>query len=106
MTPADPLVFEKREELGEVIRSCAGLWIEAVAPEPYATRGGEVKITTTLVTRSDFQMRVESVAVSSAGADVTRAELKNNEPLTRETVRRVPTDADYSQPYWLREEPR
>src|SRR3954470_9160574 len=26
--PADSLVFEKREELGEVIRACAGLWIE------------------------------------------------------------------------------
>jgi LmbE family N-acetylglucosaminyl deacetylase len=105
-TPADPLVFEKREELGEVIRACAGLWIEAVAPEPYATPGGEVKVTTTLVNRSDFPMKFESVGVSSAGADVTRAELKNNEPLTRETVRRVPPDADYSQPYWLREEPR
>src|SRR4051812_747802 len=105
-TPADPLVFEKRKELGEVIRACAGLWIEAVAPEPYATPGGEVKVTTTLVNRSDFPMKFESVGVSSAGADVTRAELKNNEPLTRETIRRVPPGADYSQPYWLREEPR
>jgi LmbE family N-acetylglucosaminyl deacetylase len=105
-TPADPLVFEKRKELGEVIRACAGLWIEATASDPYVTPGGEVKVTTTLVNRSDFPLKFESVGVSSAGADVTRAELKNNEPLTRETTRRVPPDAEYSQPYWLREEPR
>jgi LmbE family N-acetylglucosaminyl deacetylase len=105
-TPADPLVFEKRKELGEVIRACAGLWIEAVAAEPYVTPGGEVKVTTTVVNRSDFPLKLESVGASSAGVDVTRAELKNNEPLTRETTRRVPPDANYSQPYWLREPPR
>jgi LmbE family N-acetylglucosaminyl deacetylase len=105
-TPADPLVFEKRRELGEVIRACAGLWIEATAAEPYVTPGGEVKVTTTVVNRSGFPLKFETVGVSSAGADIFRDELKNNEPLTRETTRRVPTDADYSQPYWLREEPR
>ena len=105
-TPADPLVYEKRRELGEVIRACAGLWIEAVAPEPYVTPGGEVKVTTTIVNRSGFPLKSETVGVSSAGADTLRAELKNNEPLTREATRRVPPDASYSQPYWLREEPR
>jgi LmbE family N-acetylglucosaminyl deacetylase len=105
-TPADPLVFEKREELGEVIRACAGLWIDAVASDPYVTPGGEVKVTTTLVNRSDFPLKLESVGVSSAGADVLRAELKNNEPFTRETTRPVPPGEYYSQPYWLREEPR
>jgi LmbE family N-acetylglucosaminyl deacetylase len=105
-TPADPLVFEKRKELGEVIRACAGLWIEAVAAEPYVTPGGEVKVTTTVVNRSDFPLKFENVGASSTGVDIFREELKNNQPFTRETTRRVPTDADYSQPYWLREEPR
>ncbi|HKG12959.1 MAG TPA: PIG-L family deacetylase [Pyrinomonadaceae bacterium] len=105
-TPADPLVFEKRRELGEVIRACAGLWVEAVAPEPYVTPGGEVKVTLTLVNRSDFPLAAETVGVSSAGADLLRAELKNNQPFTRELTRRAPTGDSYSQPYWLREEPR
>src|SRR5215212_4614961 len=72
-TPADPLVFEKRRELAEVIRACAGLWIEAVAPEPYATPGGEVKVTTTVVNRSNFPLKVETVGASSAGVDVMLA---------------------------------
>lgn len=104
--PADPLVYDKRDELGEVIRACAGLWIEAVASDPYATPGGDVKITTTVLNRSDFPLKLETVGASSAGVDIFRTDLKNNEPVTRETVRHVPSDASYSQPYWLREEPR
>lgn len=104
-TPADPLVFEKRRELGEVIRACAGLWVEAVAAEPYVTPDAELKVTTTVLNRSDFPLKFEIVGASSAGVDVRLEELKNNQPVTRETVRRVPSDANYSQPYWLREEP-
>src|ERR671932_1018967 len=50
--------------------------------------GGEVKVTTTVVNRSDFPLKLQSVGVTSAGADVTREELKNNQPVTRETTRR------------------
>ncbi|HEX8685153.1 MAG TPA: PIG-L family deacetylase, partial [Pyrinomonadaceae bacterium] len=100
-----PLAESKRETLVGVILACAGLWVEATAAEPYATPGAEVKVTTTLVKRTDYPVRFESVGVSSAGADLTRAELKNNQPLTRERTVRVPADAAYSQPYWLREEP-
>ncbi|HZT57387.1 MAG TPA: PIG-L family deacetylase [Pyrinomonadaceae bacterium] len=101
--PADPWVYEKRDKVGEVIRACAGLWIEAVASDPYVTPGGQVKITTTVVNRSDFPLKLEEVGASSAGVDVTRVELKNNQPLTREVTRPAPTDL--SQPYWLRDEP-
>jgi LmbE family N-acetylglucosaminyl deacetylase len=101
----EPLVEAKRASLDEVIRSAAGLWIEATAADPYVTPGGEVKVTTTVVNRSGYPLKFETVGVSSAGADVLRAELKNNQPLTRERTLRVLADAAYSQPYWLREEP-
>src|SRR3712207_4951473 len=54
-TPADPLVFEKRRELGEVIRACAGLWMEATASEPYLTPGGSVKVTRSEEHTSELQ---------------------------------------------------
>jgi LmbE family N-acetylglucosaminyl deacetylase len=101
----EPLLGAKRAALDEVIRACAGLWVEATAADPYATPGAEVKVTTTLVNRSGFPVRFEGVGVSSAGADVARDELKNNQPLARETTLRVPPGAEYSQPYWLRDEP-
>ncbi|HEX8719068.1 MAG TPA: PIG-L family deacetylase [Pyrinomonadaceae bacterium] len=96
----EPLVASKRAALDEVVRAAAGLWVEATAAEPYVTPGAEAKVTTTLVKRTDFPVRFES-----AGAEAARAELKNNQPLSRERALRVPADSAYSQPYWLREEP-
>ncbi|HEX8283815.1 MAG TPA: PIG-L family deacetylase [Pyrinomonadaceae bacterium] len=101
----DPLVGAKREELLRVMLACAGLWVEAVAAEPYVVQGGEVKVTTTLVNRSGFPLRLEKAGASSAGADILRAELKRNQPLASDANMRVPPEAPYSQPYWLREEP-
>ena len=102
-TPADPLVSEKRRELGEVIRACAGLWVEATAPEPYVTPGAPVKVTTTLVNRSDFPLRLVGLGPPGAGPAQAGDELRNNRPVSREVTR--PAPADYSQAYWLREGP-
>lgn len=100
-----PLAEAKMDELLAVIYHCAGLWVEAAAAEPYVTPGGEVKVTTTVIKRSDFPVRIETVGASSAGADLLRTELKNNQPFTKERTLRVPPATAYSQPYWLREEP-
>src|SRR5215213_5459462 len=78
----DPLFEAKREELLRVMLACAGLWVEALAAEPYVVPGGEVKVTTTLVNRSGFPLRLEKVGVSSAGADILSAGLKQNQPFT------------------------
>ena len=105
LAPEEPLAIAKLTALDEVIRSAAGLWIEATAADPYVTPGGEVKVATTVVNRSGYPTQVERVGASSAGVDILRAELKSNQPFTRETTLRVQPDAPYSQPYWLREEP-
>lgn len=109
------LIEEKRRELINVIRSCAGLWVEAVAAEPLTTQGGDVRVTSTLVNRSDYPLRLVSAFVSaqsimiptgtgSAGQTINK-ELKNNEPVQSESVVRVLEGPQVSQPYWLREAP-
>jgi LmbE family N-acetylglucosaminyl deacetylase len=100
----DPLLEAKRAELSSVIRACAGLWAEAIAADPLATPGADVRVNVTLVNRSDFPLRL--LQVSGAGGRGLRevnAELKNNQPLTTELVATAPRD--YAQPYWLRAEP-
>jgi len=99
------LVEVKRRELLDVIRACSGLWIEAIAADPYVAPGGELKLTTTLVNRSDFPLRLESIGLPFGNATrAVNAELKNNQPLPTELVVRVPEAAELSQPYWLRDE--
>jgi LmbE family N-acetylglucosaminyl deacetylase len=104
--PRDPWVEVKREELLDVIRACSGLWIEAVAAEPFTTPGGEARLTATLVNRSDFPLRLESIGLPYGGAPHSSgAELKTNQPLSIELAVRVPEDAELSQPFWLRDAP-
>jgi LmbE family N-acetylglucosaminyl deacetylase len=108
-TPADPLGFVKRRDIAEVIRACAGLWMEATASEPYVTPGAAVKVTTTLVNRSDFPIRLADLSYVEPGGAArlhdagAGDELKNNQPVTRELTAKAPPE--YSQPYWLSEEP-
>jgi LmbE family N-acetylglucosaminyl deacetylase len=99
----DPLLEAKREQLSSVIRSCAGLWAEAVAAEAYATPGADVRVNVTLVNRSDFPLRLERIEADGGKPREVGAELKNNQPSTTEVTATAPKE--YGQPYWLRKEP-
>ncbi len=99
----DSLLEAKREQLSAVIRSCAGLWAEAVADEPYATPGAPVKVKLTLVNRSEFPLLFVLATTPGASLRGESVQLKNNRPLTAEIISTAPQD--YSQPYWLRKEP-
>ncbi|HKQ59203.1 MAG TPA: PIG-L family deacetylase [Candidatus Eisenbacteria bacterium] len=59
--PDEPIVEKKRAELLEVIRSCAGLWLEATALRPYASPGARIDVVTSALNRSDLAMRLEGV---------------------------------------------
>ncbi|MGH9901177.1 MAG: hypothetical protein ACRD68_04975, partial [Pyrinomonadaceae bacterium] len=105
LSAEDVWVGVKRRELLDAIRACSGLWVEVVAAEPFATPGGEVRLTTTLVNRSDHPFRLESITVPGTAPRAVHAELKNNQPLQTQITFRIPEDAAPSQPYWLREAP-
>ncbi|MBA3322639.1 MAG: PIG-L family deacetylase [Pyrinomonadaceae bacterium] len=105
--PSDhPLVNVKRQEMLDLIRACSGLWIEAIAAEAFVVPGGEMRVTTTLVNRSDFPLRLESVGLPFGNAPrAVNVELKSNQPLSTEVSVRVPETAEFSHPYWLRQNP-
>jgi LmbE family N-acetylglucosaminyl deacetylase len=96
----------KKRELLEIIRSCAGLWLDTAANDYSAAPGDEIGVTTTVINRSDYPLTLRSIAFpgldpgSSPGLP-----LANNEPRTVETKLRVPRDFPISQPFWLREAP-
>ncbi len=98
----DPLVAHKRIEMREVIRACAGLWLEAIAGSASAPQGGEMSITWTAINRSGSPISLKRVAMEPGGAQESiDAELQNNVPLTRQGRLVVPAGAPYTQPYWL-----
>ena len=94
----------KRDELLEVIRSCAGVWIEAVAADPAAVPGGSVKVSTMILNRSRFPMKLASVDVTGAPAG-SGGELKFNEPLRADVTMTLPAGQPLTNPYWLASPP-
>ncbi|MGZ5380304.1 MAG: PIG-L family deacetylase [Thermoanaerobaculia bacterium] len=102
---ADPLLARKRRDIADAIRACLGLWVEAVASEPYAAPGASVKVATMILNRSSRPATLESVSVTYAAAPGGGGALAPNEPLRREISLTLPGDIDTTQPYWLRERP-
>ncbi|MEE9168222.1 MAG: PIG-L family deacetylase [bacterium] len=94
-------VKQKKKELLEVIRSSAGLWLEAIAEDFSATPGGQINITASVVNRSDFPIRLESISFPFQSAINSNEDLKNNQPYEVRSGIVLPEDAEHTQPYWL-----
>ncbi|MCW8814327.1 MAG: PIG-L family deacetylase [Chlorobium sp.] len=95
----------KLKELIDVIKSCAGIWLEAITDENLASPGSELTVKTGLVNRSDFPMTLKSVQVDYQINDST-LNSKLIEGVMISVARKIliPEDAEYSQPYWLKNE--
>jgi LmbE family N-acetylglucosaminyl deacetylase len=102
--PDSPFKAQKRADLENVIAACAGLFADAVAADPTVVPGGELKLTVTALNRGRASLSLRSVRVLGEEIQVGKA-LEQNQPWSLEKALRVPGDAPFSNPYWLREEP-
>lgn len=133
--PDDPLVRVKRLELENVMRSCAGLWIDALAETPTVSPGDTLRITITAIGRTPAPLTLTRVelpfgahafhalpappaapaspgaapprlqADSSAPADSVARTLVAQRPSVSLASMVLPTDLPFTQPFWLRERP-
>jgi LmbE family N-acetylglucosaminyl deacetylase len=102
--PQNCWVEIKKKELREIIKSCAGLWMEAIAEDYSAAPGDEISLKTTIVNRSDTKFKIEKIEFPAADSDsLIDKELNNNQPLTIGSKIKIPTSYKISQPYWLEE---
>ena len=100
----DPWIAIKRGELENVIRSCAGLWIEAMAAKPEAAPGSEVRVATAAIQRNATPLVLETIEFPfGAGVHDAPRTLGLNVAATDTAAVRLPADLPISQPYWLRQ---
>ena len=98
-------VKEKKKELFEVIRSCAGIFIEADASDYTVSPGDGLSVRSSIINRSNFPFQLEKVEVTDQTNTVyENSELKNEKLLPVNLTCKIPENAEYSQPYWLRKE--
>jgi len=104
--PPDEWVDVKRQELLDVLRDCAGLWVEAIAADETAAPGTAVRLDLTALLRSDLPWVLENVRVPYQTEVIeVRKPLTPNQPLRVEASIRIPADVPPAQPYWLRVPP-
>jgi len=88
----------KTEEIKEIIASCSGLYLEAVADVQSATRGSMLKVKWEAINRCTVPMELVSVAGTT-----TPVALDNNVDQSGEAEVRIPEKSAYTSPYWLAE---
>ena len=95
----------KKNELLNVIKSCSGIWVEAVTDENLLCPGSEIIVKTGFVNRSDVPITLKSIHVDYQVKDSTLDyNLTNGELVSVERKISIPDSVAYSQPYWLKEE--
>jgi LmbE family N-acetylglucosaminyl deacetylase len=102
----DPWVSFKKEKLTHIILACAGAWIDAATPDNSAIPGGDVKLTATIINRSAYPFVLERIIMPFGGTDtLVQSKLETNRPLRSNFTVKLPEDINYTQPYWLIEQP-
>lgn len=95
----------KTTDLLNVIRSCAGIWAEAITEENFLSPGTESLVKTGFVVRSDAPIILNSINIDYQTSDSSlNSRLVNGEMISVERKILIPPDAEYCQPYWLKDE--
>src|SRR5206468_2208905 len=94
---------EKKAELDKIIAACLGLHVEASTATEAFTPGQTAKIKLEAINRSDVPVTLQEIRFPNSGdSNKIDATLPSNELVTKDLSCRIPDDAPYSQPYWLR----
>jgi LmbE family N-acetylglucosaminyl deacetylase len=104
--PESYWTVQKEKELRDVIRSCAGLWLEAIADAYTVIPGQDLKVTATVINRAGFPFIFKKIEVPGESKVVeVQQSLQKDIPSQQEFSMKITRD-QYSQPYWLREKPQ
>ncbi|MBW7841228.1 MAG: PIG-L family deacetylase [Ignavibacterium sp.] len=91
----------KLAEVKELIRSCAGIWIEGIGTDEYAALSDQIKVQTSIVNRSSENFILKSISVNNETKKIENGSLKNGEMFASDFVIHIPDDSKISNPYWL-----
>jgi LmbE family N-acetylglucosaminyl deacetylase len=91
----------KSKEIKAVIKSCLGLWVEAVTEQKTVVPGDTLRINTDVVNRSGTDVNLDKISFPFTVSTNLQTDLKNNNLVENSAVVTVPTGCDYTQPYWL-----
>lgn len=96
-------VPEKKAAVDKIIGACLGLHVEASTATETFTPGQTAPIKLEAINRSNIPVTLQEVRFPNSGdSNKIDAALPSNELVTKDLSYKIPGDAPYSQPYWLR----
>src|SRR5262249_36090376 len=99
----EPWPAEKKAQLDTIIAACLGLHVEASTSSETFTPGQTAPIKLEAINRSNVPVTLQEVRLPHSGeSNKIDAALPSNELVTKDLSSKIPDDAPYSQPYWLR----
>jgi LmbE family N-acetylglucosaminyl deacetylase len=102
-----PWIEEKKNDLLDAIRDCAGIAIDVAASDSTVVEGGELPVSVTVVNRSDYPFRLSMIASRYASpSKAPGTPLENNKPVKTDLVLKIPARHAPTQPYWLERDPK
>ncbi|MEO9022076.1 MAG: PIG-L family deacetylase [Ginsengibacter sp.] len=93
---------QKMEQLKEIIKECAGLYMEATTRTMFAVQGDSLQVNFTADNRAGANVGISSVTIRHTTFELNAA-LPLNENVSRALKVGIPDTAKISQPYWLEE---
>ncbi len=95
----------KTKELKAIIEACAGLYLEATANTPNASPNAEVNLQLEVVNRSQAPISLVSYSILPLQNEISKSiELAQNQRLNFEESLVIPTNINYTTPYWLNDD--
>src|SRR5881392_3907500 len=96
-------IAKKKADMDKIIAACLGLHVEASTATEAFTPGQTAAIKLEAINRSNVPVTLQEVRFPNTDdSNKIDVALPSNELLTKDLSCRVPDDAPYSQPYWLR----
>lgn len=96
----------KLKELKEIIRSCAGIWVEAISKDFFVSPGEDIEITTGIVNRSDIKITLNKIVLTYSDELRVDSILQKGKMINNSFTIQIPTDEIVTQPFWLSSEHR
>ncbi|WP_264554288.1 PIG-L family deacetylase [Flavobacterium sp. N2038] len=94
----------KAAAIRNIIASCSGLYLEAVASEQEATPGSTIKVSLEAINRCAVEMQLASVVTLPQNTTLVQNRiLSNNNDQSISISIQLPNTIEYTQPYWLKE---
>ena len=95
---------QKTAEIKDIIAACSGLFYEAISNTPTSIPGETVSLQLEAINRSQFPVSLTSIEVLPQNKRLSVDDkLSYNNQWSHEVSVKIPESADYTSPYWLKE---